>query len=69
MSSLDDQFLVMQALVGANKDDTDEKMRKCYSILDKLIVCFDHMFHQNQISSPDNDVEDYGLSEITKSTS
>ena len=28
-----------------------------------------HLFHQHQVSSQDNDIEDYGISEITQSTS
>ena len=59
----------MLTLIDAKKDKTDEKMKEFYSILDKLIASFDNMLHQNQISYPDNDVEDYGPSEITKSTS
>ena len=39
------------------------------SILDKLIENTDHILHQYQISSLDNDVEDGVLLEITKSTS
>ena len=44
-------------------------MDKLASILDKIIKNVNNIFHQNQISSPDNDVEDDGLSEISKSTS
>ena len=63
----------MGASVDANKGDSDEKMKifrdKFSSILDKLIEIFEHMLHQIRISFPDNDVEDEGLSKITKSTS
>ena len=55
MLSLDDRFLLMWASIGVNKDDTDEKMKKFDSKIDKLIALFDHMLHHNQISSPDND--------------
>ena len=42
---------------------------KLDSIRDKIIEIVEHVFHQIRIYSPENDVEDYGLSEITKSTS
>ena len=59
-------------LIDKNKEDFDNKMGKLRetidSIFDNLIENVDHIFHQYQISSQDNGVEDYGLSEITKST-
>ena len=58
MLSLDDRFLLMRASICANKDDTDEKMKKFDSKLDKLIALVGHMLHQNQMSPPDNDVDD-----------
>ena len=39
------------------------------SLIDKLVENSDHIFHQYQSSSLENDVEDYGCLEITKSTS
>ena len=51
----------MRSSIGANKDDTGEKMKKFDSKLDKLIALFYHMLHQNQISSPYDDVEDGGF--------
>ena len=63
----------MRYLIDSNKVDADDKMKdfrdKLASILDKLVENCDHIFHQVRISSPDNDVEDYGISEITKSAS
>ena len=56
MLSLDDRFLLMRASICANKDDTDEKMKKFDSKLYNIIALFDHMLHHNQISSPDKDV-------------
>ena len=58
MSSLDEQFILTRASIGANKDDTHEKMKKFDSKLDKLIALVGHMLHQNQMSPPDNDVDD-----------
>ena len=63
----------MQASIECNKEDYDENMKKLRdkfaSILDNIIKIVEHMFHQNRNSSADNDIEDDGLSEITKSTS
>ena len=63
----------MQASIECNKEDYDENMKKLRdkfaSILDNIIEIVEHMFHQNRNSSADNDIEDDGLSEITKSTS
>ena len=60
-------------LIDKNKEYFYNKMKKLKetidSIFDNLIENVDHIFHQYQISSQDNGVEDYGLSEITKSTS
>ena len=69
MSSFDYQLLLITASISANKDGTDEKMKKFDSKLDKLILLFDNMLHQNQFSSPHNDVEYGGLSKIINSTS
>ena len=59
--------------IDANKEYADDKMKKLRDslsyICDKIIENVEHMFHHIQISPPDNDVEDDGLSEITKSTS
>ena len=69
MSSLNDRLPLMRYLIDANKDETDEKMEKFEFKLEKIVSRFDHMLHHNQISSPENYVEDDGISEITKSTS
>ena len=61
MSSLDYQFLIMRTSISANKDITDEKIIHFDSKHDKLIAIFDDMLHQNQFSSPYNDVEYGGL--------
>ena len=62
----------MRASIDDNKKDADKKMNKFRekldSIHDKLIGMVEHVFHQILIYSPENDVEDDGLSEITKST-
>ena len=68
-SSLDDQFLLVWDSIDVNKDNNDAKMKKFDSKIYKLIAFFDHMLHHNQISSPDNDVEDDGRLEIKKSKS
>ena len=70
MSNLDDRFLLMQALIETNIDNILNIFREIFfSIHDKLIEILEHMFHHNIISSPDNDFEYDGISEITKSTS
>ena len=72
MSSLDDWLLIIQALIDSNKASTDankkyydDKMKKLReiiaSIFDKPMKNIDHIFPQHQISSKDNDVEEYGL--------
>ena len=70
---MDDRILLMWDVVDTNKEDYDEIMKKIRevlaSLIEKLIENVDHIFHQNQISSPDNDVDDDGILEITKSTS
>ena len=68
MLSLDDRFLLMRASICANKDDTDEKMKKFDSKLYNIIALFDHMLHHNQIYSSYKYVKDDELPEITKST-
>ena len=67
ISSLDDQLLLLQASIDTkkasidtNKEYFDDKMKK---LGDKIIEYVYHLFHQ------DNDVEDDGILEITKSTS
>ena len=73
MSSLEDQFLLMRDFFDANKEDADDKtnklMGKFSSIIDKLIEMVEHMIHHIRIYFPYNDVEDDGLSEMTRSTS
>ena len=76
MSSLYDRLLLMQASIDTKKSsiDTnkkvfDDKMKKLREIFDKIIEDVYHLFHPYQISSQDNDVEDDGISEITKSAS
>ena len=80
MSGLYDQLLLMQASIDsskasidANKEYYDDKMKTLRvttaSIFDKLIGNVNHIFHQYQITSQENGVEDDGLSDITKSTS
>ena len=62
-----------KASIDANKEFFDDKMEKLRekipSLFDNLIENFYQIFHQYRISSQENDVEDDGLSEITKSTS
>ena len=43
--------------ISTNKDDTDGKIREFNSKFDKLIALLDYILHQNQIYSPNNDVE------------
>ena len=73
MSSLDDRLLLLKSVIHSNKEDADDNMKKLRetlaSILEELIEIVELMFHQKRISSPDNEFEDDGLSEITKSTS
>ena len=45
MSSFNDRFLLMKALVGANNKDVDEKINKYYSKLDNLIALIKNMIH------------------------
>ena len=63
----------MQYFSDANKEDYDEDMKKFMEILasicDNIIENINNIFHHILISSPYNDVEDDGLSEITMSTS
>ena len=62
----------MKASIDAKNEEDYEKMKKYRvfsSILGKFIEIVEHMFHQNRNSSADNDIEDDGLSEITKSRS
>ena len=58
---LDYQFLLVRDLIDSNKDNIDYKMKRFVSKFDKLIALLDHMLHQNQISSPENDVKYDGL--------
>ena len=73
MSSLDGWLLLIQASIYSNNKDYDDKMNKLRetlaSLLDKLIENVKCIFSNIRSSSADNDVEDDGLSEITKSTS
>ena len=73
MSSLDDRLLLMKTSIDTKKEYYDDKMKKLReilaSLLDKLIENADYIFHQYQISSPDNYVEYDELLEITKATS
>ena len=41
ISSWDDRLLLMRALIDTNKEDTDEKMNKFGSKLDKIIAIFE----------------------------
>ena len=73
MSILDDHFVLMQASIYSKNEyfykNIKNRMYTLPSIPDNLIENIDHIFHQYQISAPENEVEDDGLSEITKSTS
>ena len=62
----------MKASIDAKNEEDYEKMKKYRvfsSILGKFIEIVEHMFHQISIFSPNNDVDDDGHLEITKSTS
>ena len=59
----DDQFLITQDIIDENRQDYDEKMKKCYSKLDKqdskldnITAMIKNMMYQNQNSNdhPDN---------------
>ena len=73
MSGLDDRPLLMWDSIDSKKEDADDKTKKLVdtlsSIPDKIVEDVDHMFHQIKTYSPDHDVEDCGLSEITIPTS
>ena len=58
-----------KASIGDNREDFDDKMKKLREIFDKIIENVYHLFHQYQISSHDNDVEDDGILEITNTIS
>ena len=64
---------LIRASIDTSKEDADNKMKKLKEkpayLLGKFIKNVDHIFHQRRIYSPDNDVEDDELLEITKSTS
>ena len=49
MSISDERFFHMRASIGANTDNTNDKMNKFDSKLDKIIEIFDHILNQNQI--------------------
>ena len=73
MSSLDDWPLLKRALIDTNKEDSDEKTKIFIDtwafIIDKIVENVNHICHQYQFTSSNIDVEDDGLSEITKSRS
>ena len=73
MSNLNEWIILMGDFIDASKEDADYKIKKIIYTLDyihdALIENINYIFHQYQISSPDNDVEYDGISEITKSTS
>ena len=48
MSSLNDQFLLIQALIYLNKQDYDKKMKKQDSKLNKLISLVINKIHHNK---------------------
>ena len=73
MSSLNGWILLVQASIYSNKKDYDDKIYKLRdilaSVLDKLIENVKCIFRNIRSFYADNDVEDDGISEITKSTS